>query len=29
LYTSDSGKPHAVDSLHPKTTADGQCPTKM
>jgi len=27
--TSDSGKPHYVDSLHPKTTSDSQCPTKM
>jgi len=27
--TSDSEKPHSVDSLHPKTTYDSQCPTKM
>jgi hypothetical protein len=29
LHTSDSGKPHTVGSLHPKTTPDSQGPTKM
>lgn len=29
MHTSDSGKPHAVDSLHPKTTPYSQCPTTV